>query len=476
MKKIFMSALAAVAILASCSKDGDNGTNSQQSGEATTMGLSFTMPNLGGRADGDDVTAIASENTVNSVQVFIFTSAGVYDSQVGYAEFNSIATEFTQSGTTYTLKAANAITANTGAKRIYVGINLPASFKGKTNVASEDDLLDKVKSFALSDLTGTGISMISAEAAVKTLVAKPEGTTDVPAANTVPTTVTRMVAKVMAQTGNSTMAYTPSYNAGTPAISFDVKYDIKGYALAQGSNKMFTVQKLVSGVLVTPTPTSVNLFEDAPLTETDFVAMNNDAKNFTNGTYIYTGENAPASGLVKESTYMLVKTLATPAKQASVVSDAIALTNWTANVDNDMWIVRGKLGEVFFCSNTTDANAVALKCQGTFVLYPGSYVYFLVWLNLNINTTYQSDLLNIYRNQFIHVTINGISGTTFSGTPGTIPTDGEDPTDPTDPTDPNNPEDVPDPEDPVIVKPTSMLVEVTLKPWTYIGNTVILGE
>ena len=466
-----MLASAALMIFASCSKEeGNTGKGNPNDGPQTTLGLAFTMPNNPGSraADGDNVNSVGTESEVTNVQVFVFNTDGTYDAEVGYAEFAKA--DFTQAETTYTLDTEKAIKAVAGGKHIYVGINLPAAFKGKSNVADEAALKNAVRTFAISDLVDPtkGIAMFSTGSPNYTLAAMTEGSTDIPAANTIKLDVERMVAKVVAQTSTNNGEFSTKYNTGTLEINVD--YAVQGYTLVQGSNTMYTAQNLVNNVLVTPNPTTVNAFTGA---ET-FVNMNNntlgEAFNDPAFTYIYTGENAPTSGLVKESTYMLVKTKATPNKKAVVTADAIALQAWDGS--GDMWIVRGKeefAGAVYFCVDDTSANDVALKCKGTFQKYLGCYAYYMVWLNLGEDA--DTDRLHIYRNQFVHVKITGISGSSFTATPGKEPS-GETPKDPTDEDD----EETPDPTDPVVAKKTSMLVEVTLKPWTYKGNSVILGE
>lgn len=490
MKRIFATAaLAATMLFAACSNDSGENANTPEQGVETVMGLSFTMPNPQDTriADGGDVTATPEESDVKTVQVFIFNNDGTYDSKQGYYELDK--GDFIPAGTTYTLKDDKAIQVMTGGKRVYVGINLPANFKGKTNVGSEV-ALKAAKDFLINgtvsaentkkELVLNGMAMFSDEVATPVLSPKAEGSTATPAENMVEMDVTRMIAKVVAQTNQPVNQFAAvKYNDGN-ANAFTAAYDVKGYAIGQSSTSMYTAKQVVSGKLVTPGVVN-NTFD---IVAASFAGMNNSAlgeTNFNTHTYKYTGENASKNGIVKEATYVLVKTKVRPSKKAVIDGGTgnIKLDDADFSTAEDMWIVRGQVTgdqqEIYFCINETDANAVSFKCNGTFQKYPGCYAYFRVWLNLTNNVT---DKLAVYRNQFVHVMINDISGSKFRATPGTDPTDGEDPEDPTNPEDPKDPQDPnkPDPTDPIIEQETDMLVKITLKPWTYIKNAVVLGR
>lgn len=508
MKRIFSTAaLAAVVLFAACSKDNSGAIGSGENGVGSKMGLSFTMTSdISGKdqtrgttlTPGEPVDGTVNECVVNSVTVFVFNSDGTYDThstQGGYADFTDIANEFDVDDKTYTLKEAKAINVMVGVKRIYVGINLPADFKSKANVPNEaalmaarDFIIDVTAARGDDNLTGTdGVAMFSEKVAENTLVAMEAGSTETPDANVIKIDMVRMVAKVVAQTSNAGAAYDVTYNAGEAlSLQTSVNYSVKNFILMQQATSIYTAQKIVGSKLVTPggvLPYSYyeTIYTPVPPATAGFeyTKVGNSSENITALEFAYTGENAPKSSFVKEATYMLVQTKMLPLKKAIVNGAAIETTGHTFAAADDIWVVRSKVvgdeQQVYFCASSDDANAVANKMNeldanagATIKQYYGGYAYFMVFLNKdNANKT-----VDVYRNQFIHVLINGINGSKFTATRGTDGSDGEDPEDPTDPTDPYTP----DPEDPIFELESQMLVEVTLKPWDYLKNTVILGN
>ncbi|MDR2912987.1 MAG: Mfa1 family fimbria major subunit [Alistipes sp.] len=106
--------------------------------------------------------------------------------------------------------------------------------------------------------------------------------------------------------------------------------------------------------------------------------------------------------------------------------------------------------------------------------YEDGYVHFMQWINKEGANDY-----NVLRNQLIDMNVTGLNadlndGFDFPGYPGD-PTDPKKPIDPTDIGNPNNP----DPKDPdVPVDPTaaSLMVDISINPWTYRINSFELGR
>jgi hypothetical protein len=149
---------------------------------------------------------------------------------------------------------------------------------------------------------------------------------------------------------------------------------------------------------------------------------------------------------------------------------------WTAGAQSatdDLYIVKNG-AETYITKLRADADAIAYALDQTVFTYTDGMVHFITWLNHDgINDA------NIGRNQFIHLhvlgvaSINGTGNGVFPGYPGD-PGNPELPIDPFE-DDPNNPDPL-KPEDPIDGAPAQLKVKVTVNPWTYKENSVILAK
>ena len=430
-------AAAAATILASCAKE-DNLNN--ESGEAARVGLSFTLPSAVTRAE--NVAGTGFENTITKITVFVFNATG--DAVPGNGEVRAVS-DFNVVSNTYTLKAGSEIETTAGARKIYIAANLPSGF---TTPATETALLaqkvamtaavngttDLVMFSGKMDKPVTAMSIAGASATAQEIA-------DNAAANKVTGSMERLVAKVVvtraANTFDQTFAHAPS--------GFKVTYTVDNWGVGTGVSSVYAVKG-------TKTTGEYNAFNASAFDRT--MPAVGDAK--TTGNAAYVGENSPYS--IGEMTYAMVRTRAVPNQVAKVNAGAIA---WSAaGTLTDLYVVIGVDKKAYFCETSADADAVrALLGDGAQkYTYPGSYVYFKVFLN----HTGSSKAGVIARNEFIHVNVTGVTADVFGGTPGVAPGGGT----PTDPTDPNQPDPI-DPNEPITAEEAYLSVEVTVSPWLY---------
>ena len=467
MKRMLFAALAATIMFASCNKE-DNNEVIVQDGDATTMGLSFSVPTATNtRADGDEITATADESKITSITVFAFKNNG--SAAVGNnTRFGNIATEFDApvSGV-YKLKESHRIETTTATKKLYVVANLAAVS------ATDADTEAKLQALmATWDATGktwliptTGMVMASQMVPVNL---KTQLVNSVPTENEISADLERVSSKVVVTTNNSTKQYQQTL-AQVNDAAFTITYTVNDWATGIVNTEAFLAQKFdFAGKLMTPTANRTG----RPTTDAEFTTVNNSGvKGTWSGiSYKYVGENAPESNKLGESTYIMIRTQAKPNRQASVVSGNVVWTPAGADLNSGFWILwNNTMGYegMYFCKNEATADEVASKLVGTNFTkleYKGGYVYYMVTLNLN-----KTAKATIFRNQFVHVDVTGVTNDVFVGMPGS----GTDGTTPPDPEDPNNPEPW-TPEEPVEEMIAYLQVNVVAKPWIYSGTEVEL--
>ena len=458
MKKLFVAALAAMTVFASCSKD-DNGANTKE-GANTTMGLSFTLPSTGGtRADGDDVTAKSDENAIKNIHVFIYETDGTAAPGNG-TSYADIAAAFSVSGATYTLKEASRVETTAGPRHIYIAANLPSSF---TAPATEAGLKKAILDWnGTNEWTATGGIPMCSQLVEASLVAQDPDS--FPTENEVNAALERVVAKVVVSTNKSGLTFVSDMGN-----DITLTYAMQEWTTGIVAKSVYTAQNVTAGGMLT-TPNANRTGH--PADKDAFVnTVNASITNFAAAAvkYSYVGENAPEAVTYGEATYVMVRTQVTPSKTALASGSTVT---WTNGFDGeDLFVVfDSEEDEVYFCDTPEDAEAVAgtlADGAASILKYPSRYVYFIVTLN----ETKTGKEGAVYRNQLIHVEITGVADGLFAGMPGK-----DDDDDGKNPPDPENP-DLPDPfdpEEPIVEKDAYLLVNVTVKPWVMSHNPVEL--
>lgn len=455
-KSILATALAAVVALSSCSKE-DSGVDPVD-GSKARMNLSFTLPQeVKTRADQD---ANPNESFVETIAVYIFNN-GVAAGTGGYTIFDDIDNQFDKAGGVYTLKAANNIQTVSGDMKIYVAINLPTPKAYSTEsalLAAYEDVADM--SVALK------FTMLSA-AKSETLVAYDED--DAAATTTsVEMEIDRVVSKLVATSNSATYKATWT---GPDAIELD--YTIAGYNVYNEATNSFLVEQAT-------TKSTLNLLDASYAKGNKTVAVGAYSQGdasltaLTNGYYI--GENNQTPSEYGNTTYAFVATTVTTNKVAKWNTTTKVVDWGTADYSSikDVFVVVHEDG-TYITNITADATQIAAELNtikpnsATVYTYKGGYVHFMVHLNKNGANDY-----TIGRNEFIHLKVTGIKS--FDGKFPGYPGDGTTPTKPIDPTEeiPGvNPDPI-KPTDPVDGEKAVLNVEITMNPWKYKGNEVIL--
>ena len=464
---MFFAALAATVMFASCNKE-DNNVINEQDGKATTMGLSFTLPTAGAETratlpvDGSDVTASVAENKLNTISVYAFKSNGDLN---GTTQFSDVNADFTEVSGVYTLKDSKRIQTTTATRTIYIVAN--AAMETVTNEA------DFKTKFASSNngTTTPATGLVMSSGAVPTVLTPQEvNVTPTPTENDIEATLFRINAKVVVTTETSS-PFVQTFASVTDA-GFSVSYAIINWAPGFAAINSYYVENRLNGKLVTIATgrtghaTVASSFQTANVFTTASADWSGAGVNFH-----YVGENAPENNLIGEATNIMVRTKASPNRQAKVnaAGDGVEWVAAGSDLSAGFIVLRNKMdGKIYFCKDVATANAVGLLLPGAVcetAEYVGGYVYFLVTLNQD-----KAPKAVVARNQFVNVNITGIADGAL-GWPG----DGVDGLTPPDPEDPTNEFPEPfNPEEPVEEYNTYMLVNVTVKPWAYSGANVEL--
>jgi hypothetical protein len=467
MKKIQILAMAAVMAfgLTGCNKN-ETGPKHGTEGPKAKLSLTFTLPASATRAaDGEPLNATAQESTVSTVDVFVFTSAGV-QAEVGGHTALSIS-DFTGSDGVYTT-IANIETLS-GGKIIYVGINLPAALR--VPYATESDLLKVVETVTVMSIDNS-FTMFSGA-----ILADLKSETVLPV-NTVSADIDRVVAKVATSSSDASFANTwtePGLTMTYTVKNFRViQWAVKSYVAPNywspgGKEKTLiddaTATDVLNAFAVDAASTPVTILNPHPTDDADIVNMGG----------FYVGENAPKATTNARTTYAMVATTVMCDMEATwdaAAGDVVwsAVAGGFGNGTSDVYVV-SFAGHHYVCSTLAKATDLGLGLDGNtgtsmIYTYKMGYVHFVVWLNKNGINDY-----SVLRNQFIHVRVNGVTKRDFffPGYPG----DPTDPTKPNDPTDPSNP-DPKKPDELVDGEKAYLQVTVTVQPWTYKENNAIL--
>lgn len=413
--KVFFNYLMATAVLAagftSCSNDDDitgNGGNPIQTGKATTFTLSIAQP----KTYAADPNATVDETKMNTVDVFIFNDADVFEKR---ERLNG--SDFTPS-TSNEYTANRTIATTVGAKKIYVGVNLSdelardVASRGLTaiqQVSSANDLMNPTNGFA----------MFNKVASIATFVESTDPTAST--ANKVSATVARLLAKVSVEKGAAL-----KYNVLGGTVS-DLQFSLSNIT------KLYYMLPSVSGY--SPANTLNDFYK-----EDTYKAVNASGTAITAGNVSYALENASAQSLEGYSTYASIRAKFLPSKVvklATAGNGASGLVSETTPATPQTFYVVVNAGVKYYFLSQADAVDYNTEINGgsasTMVAYTDGYCYYKAYLNPAVD-------YNIYRNNLYKVNITAVNG---------VGEGGDNITDPTHP----------------ISKPTNITVDIVVEPW-----------
>jgi hypothetical protein len=399
-KQFFLITAAALALSSiSCSNEIGDTNGMLDGGKATSMRLSLTFPRAETRATGDP-NATDNEAQVNTVDVFIYTGSGNFSSHhpLTFADFTQGAS--TSTADVYEYAVSTKIPTTTGAKNVFVGINLPSRIVNGVKNQGMNTLATAVQTMSRSELAGaSNFAMFSTKA-----VSRVFSEDDTNPANNVTVECERMVAKVTVET---------SANLDTDALPGTV--DNLMFAINNFNTKLFLLQgdapyhkdpNWASGSWVSSD------FDPAVNSHYATILRRAQISNPTIDQYTprYAAENTSEAKLKKEITRVTVRATFIPNK---VVEGTTG--NFTQNSNHGVtnaktfYAVTPSLleGTSFFFESTT-ANAFAAEKGGFVVTYTDGYCYWDIFLNKNpLNPVNRWDVL---RNDFYKCVITKISG------------------------------------------------------------------
>lgn len=187
-----MSALAVMG-LASCTNENDPmGGNGQaaEPGEPTRVTLNLDLNSAPSTRGIVDANATKEETKITHLNVFIYDKNGVLENAQ-----KIMMADLTDAGdNVYT---TNELTATTGAKTVYVGLNMTDAMVAKLKATAAQNLPSTAVQVALGDLTNKtdGFVMFSTQGENATFEALGEGGA-LPAANKVKIQVERLASKI----------------------------------------------------------------------------------------------------------------------------------------------------------------------------------------------------------------------------------------------------------------------------------------
>lgn len=535
MKKSFIIASSAVIVSAlGCTTNSNVDEGLYGNGELAALRMSISMPMIREtRADYDKINATEGESAVSTISVYVFDSAGNAAATGAYTALS--VTDFVEptSGTLWEMDNQSTkcpIVTVAGAMRIWVGVNAPAAVRKSFD--TEAALLAEYS--AISGMVGNGSTTFF------TMFSNAKETTLVQAGandyvNSVAIEVDRVVSKIIASVDGPVagVSWPVTWESGgTPTVTYKpahwrvMQWAQSSYVAPHYNVKLWNTDASQTGFAETykgaladydtsvATGTQLSfatIGATQPVAGNDYVA---------GGTGRYIGENASREEVGMQiakkgnTTYAFISTTVTVDKQA-VWNTGDEVIEWeTKNYgfgvtgSEDIYLVRID-GVDYLTSERENGENIRLGLakidaakEGLIIVatagslpneltltqflaaypkydyidifeYKNGYVHFMSWIN-----KIDSNHYDVLRNQFIHIAVNGMNsdledGELFPGYPG----DPDDPTIPIDPTDddPNNPDPI-NPTDPVDPLPANLKISVTINPWTYRINSVLLGR
>lgn len=392
-KYLMVLTAALVLGLSSCSKDDEQtgGTVIVDNGKPTNMTLAITSPRTYATADPN---ATEAEAALNTVDVFIYNTSHtlVKHATLLLADFT-----LSSSSTTDVYTAITKIPTTTGAKQIYVGVNLTAPVTASI-LANGVSAVNSIAN--VSEITNitTGFVMFSQEPTLATLVAN-----DTDPANKVTATVKRLVAKVAMQAGSGL-----SLNITGGVIS-DV--DV---AMKQINKRYFPLPFIDGAIVKDPNweSAAAGVIKTADFYDSNaYLPINVSGVAVKDLVANYVTENTSENQFEDENSYASVRakfvptTLKTYTNGTDATGGFSDLTN-TGNAVATFYRLPLANGTSVFAAELnilTDYATANSLSPAAIKTYTDGFAYYNVFLNTQNN-------YNVFRNDFYKITVNRING------------------------------------------------------------------
>jgi len=372
-KTIFAMVGAALALgFTGCSKES-NLSKSSAEGTATKLKVSLTFPRTETTRNTGDLNGTDNESQVNTVDVFIYTSGGAFSSHapLDASDFS----QETSTGSADVYEATTKIPTTTGAKSVFVGINLPTSVVNAVKNQPASALFSAVQTMSRAQLAGaTNFAMFSTQAVNSTFV---EDEND--PANSIKVQCKRLVAKVTVET-SATLN-----QDGAPGVINNLQFAINNFNtklfLIQGAADYHKDPNWASGSYVAGDFNDAEATDYAPILSRALITT----PAIEDYTPLYAAENTSEGKLKNEITRVTVRATFIP-------TEIVEGTTGNFTVDNAHGITTPQTfyavtpsvmdGTAYFFDSTA-ADEFADERGGSVITYTGGFCYWDIFLNKN---------------------------------------------------------------------------------------------
>ena len=399
--RLFLIATAALAMgLSSCSREFGADNAYENEGKATSIKVSLTFPRNETRNTTADPNGTANESQINTVDIFIYTGAGNFSSHA-----HLTAADFTQGTSTgtadvYEYTATAKIPTTTGAKKVFAGINLPASVVNAVKNQPASALATMVQTMSRAELAGDkSFAMFSIQAVTGTFV---EDDTD--PANNVTVQCKRLVAKVTVET--SATLDTDAVPGTLGNLMFAINNFNTKLFLLQGEATAHKDPNWASGSWVAGDFNQAVNSDYAQILSRKLIT----SPAITDYMPRYAAENTSEDKLKKEITRVTVRATFIPEKIVEGTTGNFKVNeSHGATTAKTFYAVTPSVMEgTSYFFNFATAGAFAAEKGGSVVTYTNGYCYWDIFLNKNpLNPVNRWDVL---RNDFYKCVITKISG------------------------------------------------------------------
>lgn len=421
MFKFFVATAAIAAGITACSKE-EVVINEQPTLERASLTITINNNEANTRAI-DDNNATSDEKVIKTISLFIFGNNTVAEKDTVFTLKTGSVGGFEEDGTNnYKLTLQNA---PIGAKKIYVGVNLPTALHSaiaSKGVAAAFELADKDGLLAfVYPASGNGFPMFSDD--TKT----PNFTIQKDATNTFETSVKRLVAKVTVET---TSLFENNTNQERTVDGMTVDHATLQFAMGQTNRKIFPYPQKSGAVYEDPNYFAVinggalnyagdfiNEFYDFKTNDGTWNASTQDVfKNFKDVTKSaeasdvtkfkpsYVLENTSKERLEGELTYAFIKAKFTPAFTHEYDASTKVITSTANTTSNHAKLyVFNNSGVFYYMTVKAQADAFAADKVLAYKTYTDCFTFYMVNLNTEVKN------YDVYRNDYYKLSIEKVN-------------------------------------------------------------------
>ena len=384
----YVTLLAAALVLgfSSCSNEDDVVGDTSKEGARTYASIKFSSP----VTYGTPQTGTEKESKIATVDVFIYSSGGFLKD---HKQFTSFAETAQGTGVWETTEL---MATTSGAKQIYIGINLPAAISTSLSVTNKTlaALTSVAQIITVADIATDNEFVMGSEVANANFDAWDGVTGSMPAANTITVDVKRFASK-----------FTVEEKANLALVNVDGGdlSDLK-FTLGQVNKSTYAAQKKVGTTIEDPNYVAPATPGDGLImAPADYITVNASGKNINNLDAKYAPENTNDNTIAGNLTYVSVSAKFAPKKVLTGTTGAWVET--THGTVGDFWCIRTTTGNVYF-KTVAEANAYAAEFSvlaNNITKYTGGVCYYTVYVN-------KANNYDVFRNDFYQVTIDEIMG------------------------------------------------------------------